>query len=595
VLPQYAIPNDWQSQDGYLTVLFCVPNSNAWRRTITGHISALANGRTWKRETGIITDAQERGKEIFESMAICDLQTDLDRIAVALESLDNKTPELMALDDFIDGLKLVPGVKWTEIEALLNILGALPGIDIKFNPMKFVTDWIFKSQLLTYQLTQANAQVAMAGSLSKGAIAEGIFDGIDLATDGGSLLLEGILSVVQTIPALQSLIDLFVQHDTAEGGTDIRTSERLAVQEIASLTVGLNAIQSRLGAINQTMAECMCNNIGGVCGCGLGGNVPITPPTYGQSVCDPPSGFDGWEEFLDYKCKAANFLTQKLYLAASILQNWGNSLAQFERQVVETGTFSIMELNAKVGQLLTLTLHGLLSANMTPAESGNLTTIATQWASDWLGAVALAADELGVEAARNDYWADPMQELLAALALGGAQATDDLYNQAVDNEDALSILQDWIATAMLSVTVPTGAIADFWATVATKAQGTLLFAFSNAVDQIVPIAPCTGNGGCTCGIIDVYGILFGGYVGSEPVGGIQTIEKRNEDASTNPCLRTIVELSHKTGATDITIVVYDELSQETYNGPLSGIALPVTYYRLVATSPTAYFELNWLY
>lgn len=70
-LKKYAIPDDWsEEQDGYLSVLFCIPNSAKWRGLITAHIETLTFGRLWKRETGTITDAQSIGRDIFNSMAM---------------------------------------------------------------------------------------------------------------------------------------------------------------------------------------------------------------------------------------------------------------------------------------------------------------------------------------------------------------------------------------------------------------------------------------------------------------------------------------------------------------------------------------------
>lgn len=65
----YAIPDDWsEEQDGFISVLFCIPNSPRWRGLITAHIDALSYGRIWKRNTGTITEAQEIGREIFRSL-----------------------------------------------------------------------------------------------------------------------------------------------------------------------------------------------------------------------------------------------------------------------------------------------------------------------------------------------------------------------------------------------------------------------------------------------------------------------------------------------------------------------------------------------
>lgn len=79
----HPIPSDWTETDGYALVSFCIPSSRQWRGIIVGMVENLSYGRFWSRKTGIITDAQEFGREIFESMSICKL----DEILEALQSI----------------------------------------------------------------------------------------------------------------------------------------------------------------------------------------------------------------------------------------------------------------------------------------------------------------------------------------------------------------------------------------------------------------------------------------------------------------------------------------------------------------------------
>lgn len=79
----HPIPSDWTETDGYTLVSFCIPSSRQWRGIIVGMVENLSYGRFWSRKTGTITDAQEFGREIFESMSICKL----DEILEALQSI----------------------------------------------------------------------------------------------------------------------------------------------------------------------------------------------------------------------------------------------------------------------------------------------------------------------------------------------------------------------------------------------------------------------------------------------------------------------------------------------------------------------------
>lgn len=68
-MPRWVIPDDWnEEQDGFISVLFCIPNSRKWRGLVTAHIESLIYGRNWDETTGTITDVQAIAREIFESL-----------------------------------------------------------------------------------------------------------------------------------------------------------------------------------------------------------------------------------------------------------------------------------------------------------------------------------------------------------------------------------------------------------------------------------------------------------------------------------------------------------------------------------------------
>ena len=84
---EIEIPDDWNGEDWCFQVL-CVPDSRLWRGVVNGVIYDLARGRTWDADTGSITDAQEVGREIFNSMSNCN--EGLVNIASALENIAAK-------------------------------------------------------------------------------------------------------------------------------------------------------------------------------------------------------------------------------------------------------------------------------------------------------------------------------------------------------------------------------------------------------------------------------------------------------------------------------------------------------------------------
>ncbi len=82
----WAIPDDWEENDGSQAVVFCIPNSLQWKATITGLVTQLLQGRSWDGSTGNIKQTQEIGREVFESMAFLCLE-DLGNIVTAINQL----------------------------------------------------------------------------------------------------------------------------------------------------------------------------------------------------------------------------------------------------------------------------------------------------------------------------------------------------------------------------------------------------------------------------------------------------------------------------------------------------------------------------
>ncbi len=63
------IPDDWNEDDnGWVSLLMCVPNSKMWRAIIRGAISDLTGGRAWDERTGRITAVQVIAWQIYGSI-----------------------------------------------------------------------------------------------------------------------------------------------------------------------------------------------------------------------------------------------------------------------------------------------------------------------------------------------------------------------------------------------------------------------------------------------------------------------------------------------------------------------------------------------
>lgn len=92
-MPQIYIPDDWDEVTWGCHIIEW-PQSVQWRALLAGFISTPARGRYWDRRSGVITDAQEIGREIIErndiDMSCNDITVELENIVTQLAAIDVK-------------------------------------------------------------------------------------------------------------------------------------------------------------------------------------------------------------------------------------------------------------------------------------------------------------------------------------------------------------------------------------------------------------------------------------------------------------------------------------------------------------------------
>lgn len=162
---QYDIPQDWnEEQDGYISVLFCVPNSPKWRGIATDLIQSLTFGRIWNEHSGNIKATQEIAERIFTSMAMCEIEEKLERIAVALEGINAKTSELVTWQEFLEDIETLTGTSNLIYQVTSTLLDLIPSLRFKPIPLTLIWNWF--AETVTWrmpvmaQLTIMNTSLA---------------------------------------------------------------------------------------------------------------------------------------------------------------------------------------------------------------------------------------------------------------------------------------------------------------------------------------------------------------------------------------------------------------------------------------------------
>lgn len=344
---RWIIPDDWiEENDGYTTVVFCIPNSRQWRGLITAHLDDLTYGRHWSEKTGSILGVLDIAREVFASMTICDLQVELDRIATATETMADNQPKLYTLAELATVFEDNPTINFEQIEAFLNVFGLLPSI--KFDPLKYILEWIWRAQMLNNTYAQSTSQAAIAGALAKGLAIDGIEAVLETADDVTDLIFQ-ILQGGGTLAAgVAAIATLF--KDTEEGS---------AVKVLQDVIVNLADVTV---TVDNTI-ECGSCGGGGCSNCREGG-AAFSPTGLEPSECEPPLGFSSWGDYSVYKCRAVNrIIDDYLIIVRELSQTYTWFLADMRGSGDRLTPISTLN---RISNFLPASMPDAIERNLTP-------------------------------------------------------------------------------------------------------------------------------------------------------------------------------------------------------------------------------------
>lgn len=253
----------------------------------------------------------------------------LERIAIALEGINEKTAERLTWDDMIDDLETTLGVGNAFVEILKWIGQLIPSLKAKVDVtplvMSFWEYYTWKAPILTL-LTGANASLAgiAASQLAEKplSIIRTILAGFDSILNLNNRIYEFVLGDWNWMDdVLKPIWNNFIgNNDGGSGGDnpDNDTENRVSVnlqQQIIDNDVFSPIINMACSPdVNVYAGGGGCSSFGGGYGgygnSGNGSVIDTDPaPNLGNPSTDPaPAGFGTWSAYDAYKCKAANAL-----------------------------------------------------------------------------------------------------------------------------------------------------------------------------------------------------------------------------------------------------------------------------------------------
>lgn len=246
------IPNDWNGTD-WCRFSICWPDSELWTGLLLGFLSYGTRGRSWDEKTGIVKNAQQVGWEIFRK------NYPLEEVILSCK----------------DGTQLA--------KSNLLLIAALTGTSIDLTGMDSEALDTYLDQPFDFSLT-------------------------GLANRIGPQVVHSDPNTLQaTLERLKLAVEAI---SDPEQGTDWDTLFAMLIQTIGDAMPIIN-----------NYVECGgCGGCGPICGGGGGtggaGSTPADPSDTqtdpGSQTGPPPEGFPTWEEYNNYKCRAATFIMQQI-------------------------------------------------------------------------------------------------------------------------------------------------------------------------------------------------------------------------------------------------------------------------------------------
>lgn len=289
---------------------------------MAGQVSQLAYGRFWDETTGSILDTQEIAERIFTSMSMCDMEdliVQMDRVATALEGINEKTAALITWDELLEDLENTLGIGSFLYKLADWIMSLFPTIKLKMDMTPIVHSlW----EYYTFKRHVLSALNTIAANLQNLALVQGAsglldftkgvlqgwqalaFQALDYITGDGDLFYESVI---------EPLINKGIPD--SEGGTggdnpDLDISLRNTTNIFLGETAMAITINNNLCGGCGTCAQCTQAILEGG-GVGTSQDAPsITLPSGGGGI--PPTGFANWTTYAEYHCKAANVLVLNL-------------------------------------------------------------------------------------------------------------------------------------------------------------------------------------------------------------------------------------------------------------------------------------------
>lgn len=547
----------------YVTVLFCIPNTPDWRQATTALLSNFTYGRAYQRETTNIIQAQSVGRKIFDTMTMCDLETQLTRIADTLESLDAKAAQLYTYTDFIDDLEEALGVGNVVVALVNGVFGLMPRLQAKvdFTPVvlaiwRYIT---WTAPILTIGASVVTELGVIAASMVTGkvvGIVDTVISGLGLLSTVGTTWKDIIVGDKNLWDDLLKPI-LFYFVSTGEGGqggadpdgdTELRIVTRLYTDVFIEGDT-LSVIVNNDCCPNCNKSSCECHpEVDGPVG-------QETPASV--TDCCTPEGFDTFSEYEVYACQAANWIADKLAIATKQMELMYYRFYQDYNGLTEDARMSVTQVYQRVATALPQMIDPQLLFTIPNSDRADLITLLTDRYVAFQDAVIAEVPEVStIQQVIDEYWTNPF-----GLPAQELEANFETDKQAYYDETSPTDLLGTIATALSTAASEaigwsTDKVLDAMNILATQGLANLKFAKSTVIEAYEGFYECQGS---LCGC-PTYFLVFGTNTGGNSFA--------SEDTGSRHQLRlyTFANGSEDYCGPEVTAVISNLVGHTEYSG-----------------------------
>jgi len=549
-----VIPSDWVESDGYIAVAFCCPNSRAWRGLTRGLFTEFTSGRSWKRSSGSIQEAQAIGLIIQESLSM-DCFDDLGRIADGIEALNITMGggEVLTISEAV--VRLATGtIDVQDSAALVETLGFLKELlgggtegDATVTVtmlMQAYSTWKFRESIVN--LTEDIAISQRSQALAQGGPSSGLlYEGVDLFSSLATAGFDEVISFFKNrlLPRQMPFWATWVEalaggilgnirgatYDVAEAVEEkdlgvigaakldelVLAIGSLNNDELAAVLADLgDTVSQGLGSINQTLGDCLCGGTssgGGCCSCGEGGGLVLDPVEELLVECVPPDGFADFEEYKVYVCKAANFFAETAIGFVSAARSFHLFFASEVGEATALDRKSLEELYPVVSGGVDATLGGLWRSNMTTSQRAELNTALASRSYNFVTDKLQRVPEFDtLEEVADEWWGEPFQAVTDWMNSNKSALIDAVYNTAETGSDVYDLLSDFFSDAVSQGGLVGKELTELGegilGNLASLGLANLRFVEAPFISAYNSTVPCVGDGGCvpcaTTGDID---------------------------------------------------------------------------------------------